>query len=31
MCSRISGIVIIAVISWGIATFGIQGFHYYER
>ncbi|KAF9885736.1 hypothetical protein FE257_012621 [Aspergillus nanangensis] len=25
------GIVIIAVISWVIATFGIQGFHYYER
>ncbi|EAU29785.1 conserved hypothetical protein [Aspergillus terreus NIH2624] len=25
------GIVIIAIISWVIATFGIQGFHYYER
>ncbi|KAL4925578.1 purine-cytosine permease family protein [Aspergillus undulatus] len=25
------GIVIIAVISWIIATFGIGGFHYYER
>ncbi|KAJ5986292.1 hypothetical protein N7451_010657 [Penicillium sp. IBT 35674x] len=25
------GIVIIAVISWVVATFGIQGFHYYER
>ncbi|KAJ6171893.1 Permease cytosine/purine uracilthiamine allantoin [Penicillium chermesinum] len=25
------GIVIIAVISWAVATFGIQVFHYYER
>ncbi|KAI2792654.1 hypothetical protein POX_b02694 [Penicillium oxalicum] len=25
------GIVIIAIISWAVATFGIQGFHYYER
>ncbi|RDW57550.1 purine-cytosine permease family protein [Aspergillus mulundensis] len=28
---EISGIVIIAVISWIIATFGIRVFHYYER
>lgn len=27
----IIGIVIIAVISWVVATFGIQIFHYYER
>lgn len=26
-----AGIVIVAVISWAIATFGIQIFHYYER
>jgi purine-cytosine permease-like protein len=25
------GIVIIAIISWVVATFGIQVFHYYER
>lgn len=25
------GIVIIAIISWVVATFGIQLFHYYER
>ncbi|KAJ5287730.1 Permease cytosine/purine uracil thiamine allantoin [Penicillium angulare] len=25
------GIVIIAIISWVVATFGIKGFHYYER
>ncbi|KAJ5103298.1 hypothetical protein N7532_003827 [Penicillium argentinense] len=25
------GIVIIAIISWAVATFGIQVFHYYER
>lgn len=25
------GIVIIAVVSWAVATFGIQVFHYYER
>ena len=26
-----TGIVIIAVISWAVATFGIQVFHFYER
>lgn len=26
-----SGIVVIAIISWVVATFGIQVFHYYER
>lgn len=26
-----SGIVIIAIISWVVATFGIRIFHYYER
>lgn len=28
---HIIGIVIVAVISWAVATFGIQVFHYYER
>lgn len=27
----ITGIVVIAVISWAVATFGIRIFHYYER
>ena len=29
--SQVTGIVIIAIISWVVATFGIQVFHYYER
>jgi NCS1 nucleoside transporter family len=29
--SVVVGIVVIAVISWGITTFGYQVFHYYER
>ena len=29
--SVIVGIVIVAVITWGVTTFGIQVFHYYER
>ncbi|GKZ62563.1 hypothetical protein AnigIFM49718_009982 [Aspergillus niger] len=31
MTVAVEGIVIIAIISWVIATFGIQIFHYYER
>lgn len=26
-----SGVIIVAVIAWGVTTFGIQVFHYYER
>ncbi|RMD42566.1 hypothetical protein DV735_g2548, partial [Chaetothyriales sp. CBS 134920] len=29
--SVVVGIVILAVITWGVTTFGIQVFHYYER
>ena len=29
--SVVVGIIIVAVITWGVTTFGIQVFHYYER